>query len=116
MQVEKVKYVLFAHDWAECVKFYENLFGGTVPVRMEVWSEIHIANGIIGIHGGGERKERQWTGLSLQVDDLRSAIVELAKHGGSLTSEPVDTPDDPLHLAMCLDPAGNEFMMTQKRR
>ena len=49
------------------------------------------------------------------TSDLRARI---AKHneGGYLTSEPNDTPEDPLHLAMCIDPEGNEFMMTQSRR
>lgn len=115
MNVEKVKYALWAHDWEACVNFYETLFSGKVTLRMEVWSEVHIANGIIGIHGGGEEKERRWTGLTFQMDDLRAAIDQLKEHGGELTSEPVDTPEDPLHLAMCVDPCGNEFMMTQKR-
>ena len=68
----------------------------------------------VGIHGGGEGK-RTWTGLSFQLDDLRAGITKLKECGGSLTSEPNDTPEDPLHLAMCLDPEGNEFMMTQRR-
>jgi len=116
MEVQKVKYALWAHNWEECVDFYATLFNGEVTLRMEVWSEVEVANGIIGIHGGGDKKERQWTGLSFQVDDLRAAIVQLKEVGGDLTSEPVDTEEDPLHLAMCIDPAGNEFMMTQKRQ
>lgn len=115
MNVEKVKYVLWAHDWEKCVDFYAEMFAGEVTLRMEVWSEVKIANGIIGIHGGGEEKARQWTGLSFQLDDLREGIQKLERCGGRLTREPVDTEEDPLHLAMCIDPAGNEFMMTQKR-
>ena len=116
MTVQKVKYALWAHNWEECVDFYESLFNGEVTLRMEVWSEVNVANGVIGIHGGGEKKERQWTGLSFQVDDLRAAIPKMIECGGALTSEPNDTEEDPLHLAMCMDPSGNEFMMTQKRR
>ena len=115
MKVAKVKYVLWAHHWEECVDFYAKMFDGEVTLRMQVWSEVVIANGIIGIHGGGDEKERQWTGLSFQLDDLRSGIKQLIEHVGKLTREPVDTEDDPLHLAMCIDPAGDEFMMTQKR-
>lgn len=114
MTVQKIKYALWAKDWQRAVAFYRDLFGGRVTLEMEVWSEVEIANGIIGIHGGGEGR-RTWTGLSFQVEDLRSAIVELQEHGGQLTREPTDTPEDPLHLAMCVDPEGNEFMMTQKR-
>ena len=115
MKVEKVKYALWADDWQTCVDFYAKMFDGEVTMLMEVWSEVHIANGIIGIHGGGETKERRWTGLTFQMNDLRTAINELTNHGGALTSEPNDTPEAPLHLTMCVDPCGNEFMMTQKR-
>lgn len=115
MQVTKVKYALWAADWERCVGFYEALFGGTVTMRSEVWSEIEIANATLGIHGGGEGR-RTWTGLTFQVDDLREVISRLQECGGALTSEPNDTPEDPLHLAMCVDPDGNEFMMTQRRR
>lgn len=114
MKVEKVKYVLWAADWQRCLKFYHALFGGEITMESEVWSEIVIENAIIGIHGGGEGK-RTWTGLSFQLDDLREGIGHLKECGGELTSEPTDTPEDPLHLAMCIDPDGNEFMMTQKR-
>jgi predicted enzyme related to lactoylglutathione lyase len=114
MQVTKVKYALWAADWQRCLKFYRELFSGEVTMEMEVWSEIIIAGATIGIHGGGEGG-RTWTGLTFQVDDLREGIRRLEECGGRLASEPVDTPEDPLHLAMCIDPEGNEFMMTQRR-
>lgn len=114
MTVLKVKYVLWAADWQRCLHFYRDLFGGTITLAMEVWSEIVIAGATIGIHGGGEGK-RTWTGLSFQLDDLREGIRRLKECGGALTAEPNDTPEDPLHLAMCIDPEGNEFMMTQRR-
>ncbi len=115
MKVTKVKYALWAADWKRCLDFYRALFDGEVTMESEVWSEIVIAGATIGIHGGGEGK-RTWTGLTFQVDDLRSGITRLQECGGILTSTPTDTPEDPLHLAMCADPDGNEFMMTQKRR
>lgn len=114
MKVTKVKYILWAADWERCLRFYESLFAGEITMRSEVWSEIVVAGSTIGVHGGGEGK-RTWTGLSFQLDDLREGIVQLKQCGGELTREPVDTPEDPLHLAMCIDPDGNEFMMTQKR-
>jgi len=114
MKVLKVKYALWAKDWQRCVAFYRDLFDGNVTLEMEVWSEVHIQNGIIGIHGGGEGK-RTWTGLSFQVDDIRAAIAKMESLGGELASEPNDTPEDPLHLAMCIDTEGNEFMITCPR-
>ena len=114
MKVEKVKYVLWAADWKRCLEFYCGMFGGIISFESETWSEIVIAGATIGIHGGGEGR-RTWTGLSFQLDDLREGISALVEFGGELASEPNDTPDDPLHLAMCVDPEGNEFMMTQRR-
>jgi predicted enzyme related to lactoylglutathione lyase len=114
MQVTKVKYALWAADWQRCLHFYRDLFAGEVTMESEVWSEVVISGATIGIHGGGEGK-RTWTGLTFQVDDLRAGIERLKACGGALTHEPTDTPEDPLHLAMCIDPDGNEFMMTQKR-
>ena len=114
MKVLKVKYALWAADWQRCLHFYRDLFGGTITMEMEVWSEIVIAGATLGIHGGGEGK-RTWTGLTFQLDDLREGITKLRECGGSLACEPNDTPEDPLHLAMCIDPEGNEFMMTQRR-
>lgn len=114
MKVEKVKYVLWAEDWERCVNFYRDLFSGEVTFSSETWSEVVVAGVTIGIHGGGEGK-RTWTGLSFQLDDLREGIARLPRFGGSLVLEPVDTPEEPIHLAMCIDPEGNEFMMTQRR-
>jgi predicted enzyme related to lactoylglutathione lyase len=114
MKVEKVKYVLWAADWKRCLDFYQNLFGGVRGYESEVWSEIVIAGATIGVHGGGEGK-RTWTGLSFQLDDLPEGISRLIECGGTLAAEPNDTPEDPLHLAMCIDTEGNEFMMTQRR-
>jgi len=114
MQVTKVKYALWAADWRRCLYFYRDLFGGKISMESEVWSEVTIAGATIGIHGGGEGK-RTWTGLTFQVDDLRAGIQRLTACGGALTREPEDTLEDPLHLAMCVDTDGNEFMMTQRR-
>ena len=114
MNVEKVKYALWAAEWERCLHFYRDLFGGKVSFASETWSEVVVAGATIGIHGGGEGK-RTWTGRSFQVDDHREGIKKLKKHGGDLTREPTDTVEDPLHLAMCVDPDGNEFMMTCRR-
>lgn len=115
MNVKKVKYVLWAADYQRCLNFYHELFGGDISFSDETWSEIVIAGATIGIHGGGEGK-RTWTGLSFQVDDIRAGITRLKECGGDLTREPIDTEDDPIHLAMCVDTDGNEFMMTCSRK
>jgi lactoylglutathione lyase len=117
MNVQKVKYVLWAADWERCLHFYRDLFEGEISFADETWSEVIVAGATIGIHGGGEAGEggRTWTGLSFQVDVIRAGIEKLKEHGGDLTREPTDTEEDPLHLAMCVDTDGNEFMMTCRR-
>lgn len=114
MKVLKVKYAIWVQDMERALKFYQSLFGGEVTLRTDVWSEISICGAIIGIHSDGDG-ERTWTGMSFQLDDLREGIEKLKQCGGCLTREPVDTEEDPLHLAMCIDLDGNEFMMTQSR-
>ena len=114
MKVEKVKYVLWAADYQRCLNFYRDLFGGEISFSDETWSEIVVSGATIGVHGGGEGK-RTWTGLSFQVDDIRTGINRLKECGGDLTREPVDTEEEPIHLAMCVDTEGNEFMMTCRR-
>ena len=114
MKVLKVKYAIWAQDMERALSFYESLFDGAITLRTETWSEVDVCGAIIGIHADGEGK-RTWTGLSFQLDDLREGIEKMIQCGGELTREPVDTEEDPLHLAMCVDPDGNEFMMTQRR-
>jgi predicted enzyme related to lactoylglutathione lyase len=35
--------------------------------------------------------------------------------GGTVTKEPEPEDGQPPHLAMCIDPEGNEFMLSRKR-
>jgi lactoylglutathione lyase len=114
MKVERLKYILWAADMNRAVRFYVQVFEGTVLKQNEVLSEVAICGGIIGIHGGGEGK-RTWTGLSFQVADILQGTQEVVEAGGQLTREPEPENGEPPHLAMCVDPEGNEFMLTRKR-
>ena len=114
MNVERVKYVIWAADWKRAVRFYRELFGGEVVKESEVMSEVSVCGSTIGIHGGGEGK-RTWTGLSFQVSDVIAGAQEVVAAGGQLTREPQPEGNEPPHLAMCVDPEGNEFMLTRKR-
>ncbi|MCB1228438.1 MAG: glyoxalase, partial [Verrucomicrobiales bacterium] len=89
-------------------------FGGQVLKQNEVLSEVRILDAILGIHGGGEG-QRTWTGLSFQVPDVLTGAAEVTAAGGSLSREPQPENGEPPHLAMCIDPEGNEFMLTRKR-
>jgi predicted enzyme related to lactoylglutathione lyase len=90
------------------------VFGGTVLKQNDIISEVSIAGAVIGIHGGGDGK-RTWTGLSFQVPDVVTGAQEVVAAGGQLTREPEPEGDEPPHLAMCMDPDGNEIMLTRKR-
>ena len=80
----------------------------------KVISEIEVCGAIIGIHGGGEGK-RTRTGLSFQVADVVEGAAEVVAAGGQLSREPQPEDDEPPHLAMCIDPEGNDFMLSRKR-
>lgn len=114
MIVERFKYVIWAADMDRAVQFYTSVFGGTVLKQNDIISEVSICGGIIGIHGGGEGT-RTWTGLSFQVPDVIAGAQEIVAAGGQLTREPQPENGEPPHLAMCVDPEGNEIMLTRKR-
>jgi len=115
MRTLKVKYVLWAADMDRAIRFYCDLFGGELSFRTDVWSEVVVCGATIGLHGDGEGK-RTWTGLSFQVDDLREGVSRLVACGGELTRPLEESSEEELHLALCVDPEGNEFMMTQPRQ
>jgi lactoylglutathione lyase len=114
MNVEAVKYIIWAADLKRATRFYSEVLGGQVTRESEVLSEVVVSGATIGIHGGGEGG-RTWTGLSFQVPDVLAGATEVVKGGGSLTRQPQPEGNEPPHLAMCVDTEGNEFMLTRKR-
>jgi lactoylglutathione lyase len=114
VRVEKLKYVIWAKDLSRAASFYREVFGAEVVHESNVMAELAIAGAILGIHGGGQG-QRTWTGLNFQVDDLFGACDALTAAGGEVLRPPVDTPEEPAHLAMCVDPDGNEIMITRRR-
>jgi lactoylglutathione lyase len=114
MKVECVKYVIWAFDVKRAVQFYCELFCGEVLKQSDVISEVSICGATIAIHSGGEGK-RTWTGLCFQVPDVIAGGREVVLGGGQLAREPRAEGDEPPHLAICVDPEGNEFMLTRAR-
>lgn len=114
MHVEKLKYILWAADLPRATRFYREVFDGKVTRESEIVTELEIAGSTVGIHCGGEGK-RTWTGMAFQVADLFAACAVLRAAGGEVLREPEDTPEEPAHLAMCVDPEGNEIMLTKAR-
>jgi len=114
MNVERVKYVIWAADLARATDFYQKVFGAEIIRANSHISELEIAGAIIGIHGGGEGK-KTWTGISFQVADVVAGAAEVVAAGGGLTREPQEEDGEAPHLAMCFDTDGNEFMLIRKR-
>ena len=114
MIVERVKYVIWAADMDRAVRFYCTLCGGRLLKQNSVIAEVEILGSVLGIHSGGEGK-RTWTGLSFQVPDVLVGAHEVVAAGGSLTKEPEPEDGPPPHLARCVDPEGNEFMLSRNR-
>ena len=115
MHVDKLKYIIWAQDTNRAVQFYRDVFDAEIVRQSEIMAEIQIAGATIGIHSGGEGK-RTWTGLAFQVEDLFATCAALKASGGTVLCEPEDTPEEPAHLAMCVDPEGNEIMVTVPRK
>ena len=114
MNVEKLKYLVWAQDMERAVRFYREVFDAEVVRQSDVMAELTIAGSTLGIHSGGEGK-RTWTGLTFQIADLFAGCDALRTAGGSVLRPPEDTPEEPAHLAMCADPDGNEIMLTRQR-
>ena len=114
MNVEKLKYIIWAKDLERATTFYTDVFDAQTLKASETMVDLSVGGGLIGIHSGGEGK-RTWTGMSFQVSDLHGACQLLEQAGGIIIRPPVDTPEEPAHLAMCADTEGNEIMLTKQR-
>ncbi len=94
MQVERVKYVIWAADIDRAVRFYTQLFGATVGRSNPAITELELLGSVISIHTGGEGK-RTWTGLSFQVADVVAGGAEVVAAGGLLSHEPKEENGEP---------------------
>lgn len=117
MEVERFKAVIWAADVGGTVDFYQTVLGAKVVRDIEVIVELEIAGTALAVHSGGEGslQKRTWTGMSFQVADVIVGAAEVRAAGGVVDRDPQPENGEPPHLAMCVDPAGNEFMLTRKR-
>jgi len=114
MEVERLKYTIWAADSERAARFYREVFGAVETKRNPHITELEVGGGLISIHGGGEGKPT-WTGLTFQVANVVAGAAEVREAGGACPREPQPEDDEPPHLAMCVDPEGNEFMLTRAR-
>ena len=114
MHVEKLKYTIWAADTDRAVHFYTSCFNAKVESQNPHITELTVAGGLISIHGGGEGK-KTWTGLTFQVADVVAGAQAVIAAGGKCEKEPLPENGEPPHLAMCMDPEGNQIMLSRKR-
>lgn len=114
MQVEKLKYTIWAVNAARAALFYETVFGASIVRQNPQITELAVAGGLIAIHGGGEGKQT-WTGLTFQVADVVAGAAEVIAAGGKCPREPQPENGEPPHLAMCEDTDGNQIMLSRAR-
>ena len=114
MQVEKLKYTIWAADSERCASFYQSVFGAKVVRQNPHIIELAIAGGLIAIHGGGEGNQT-WTGLTFQIADVVAGAAEVVAAGGKCPREPQPEDGEPPHLAMCEDTDGNQIMLSRQR-
>lgn len=114
MQVEQLKYTIWAADAARAADFYQTVFGAVIVRQNPHITELAVGGGLIAIHSGGEGKTT-WTGLSFQVADVVAGAAEVVGAGGRCAREPQPENGEPPHLAMCEDTDGNQIMLSRKR-
>jgi predicted enzyme related to lactoylglutathione lyase len=114
MEVEQLKYTIWAADAARAAGFYRAVFGAAVVRQNPHITELEVGGGVIAIHGGGEGKQT-WTGMSFQVADVVAGAAEVVAAGGRCAREPQPEDGEPPHLAMCEDTEGNQIMLTRRR-
>lgn len=114
MQVEQLKYTIWAADTARATVFYQQVFGAEIVSQNPHITELAVGGGRIAIHAGGEGKTT-WTGLSFQVADVVAGAVELVAAGGKCARSPQPEDGQAAHLAMCEDRDGNQIMLSRKR-
>lgn len=112
MKLEKIKYLLLVRDMKRAQQFYGKVFGFSLSIEGEWWSEMTFGDCIVALHGGGDGS-RQSTDLSLQVDNIVAACRLIRESGGRIVSEPDKREGEPIVLAVFADPEGNEVMLTQ---
>ena len=112
MQVQQLKFILWAQDMGRALAFWRDAVGLAVRMASPHWSELTHGDAVLALHGGGDGTFRE-TGLGVQVADLDAACAEVAAAGGTVRTPPMARPGEPIRLAELTDPEGNGFTMSE---
>lgn len=112
MEVEQVKFLLWAEDMSRAVRFWTGTFGFAERFVDPHWSELDLGGPSLALHGGHDGSVRS-SGLSIQVRDIAAAVRAIEAAGGVIVQPPMERPNEPIRLAEARDTEGNQFMVTQ---
>ena len=113
MAVEKVLAELAVGDQATALEWYERLFGRPADaLPMDGLAEWHFPAGALQVWVDPDRAGRGL--LTLQVDDLRAQVAEVAERG--VLVEPIDDASSDVVFFVTLgDPDGNQITFVEPR-
>lgn len=112
MKLQKIKFLLMAQDMSRALNFYTTVFGLTIAMESDFWSEMTFGDTIVALHGGGDGS-RNSADVSFQVDNIVAACKLVRENGGRVVAQPEQRPGEPIVLAVVADTEGNEVMITQ---
>ena len=112
MQIENVKFILWAQDMDRAIAFWKGAVGLGSKLETPHWTELTHGTTIIALHAGHDGSFRQ-TDLGIQVADAESACREIAEAGGSIRNPPVLREQEGIKLADVTDPEGNGFAISE---
>lgn len=108
-----VHWELQARDATKQRDFYGGLFNWTIGDGAIMAIPAGIGGPQPGPGGHLRQGERPGVTLYVQVRDLRASLAKATELGGSVLSQPFDTPGGQT-LAAIADPEGNRVMLVQQ--
>jgi lactoylglutathione lyase len=112
MQIESVKFILWADDMDRAIAFWKGAIGLGSRLETPHWTELTHGTTVIALHGGGDSTFQQ-TGLGLQVADADEACREITAAGGVVRNPPVLREREGIKLADVTDTEGNGFAISE---
>ena len=115
MDVQKVVFMLMAHQMDRAIAFYRDVIGLKLRLHEGDWAELGHDDAVVALHGGGNGEYRS-TGLAFTVADIAAACEEVSRGGGRIIQEPEERAGEGIVLARLVDPEGNGFGLSQNAR
>ena len=112
MKPQRVKFVLLAANMNRAISFYRDVIGLEELFVGDDWTELHLGDAIVCLHGGHDGS-RNPTGLSIQFEDAIAMAQEIAKAGAVILQPPHQRDGEPILLGIFRDTEGNEVFITQ---